>query len=221
MKSPSHRDSNPITDLIQAVRLILKNRESNSQHYLMDTDKLVLKNRESNLNNDILYIYKLLSLFNKIIRAESTALVFLYLCLKRGAATALILQKDLSLTEPTIYRAIKQLRTLDIVHPAIKIKIQKTKGGPRATIWAFSDASNDDIVQAMNLHKRMLSPKYRVAEEVAQDILDSYLTQRKVEEITYREIIVIVKEMRIPFATPDIADMAAQYLRERGVKVWR
>jgi hypothetical protein len=42
-----------------------------------------------------------------------------------------------------------------------------------------------------------------------------------VDEISYREIIIQVKELRIPFRTPDIADLAATYLNEKGIKVWR
>jgi hypothetical protein len=30
-----------------------------------------------------------------------------------------------------------------------------------------------------------------------------------------------VKEMKIPFRAPDISDLTAQYLHEKGVKVWR
>jgi hypothetical protein len=67
----------------------------------------------------------------------------------------------------------------------------------------------------------MLSPKFLVAEKAAQTILDEYITKRNVDEISYREIIIQVKELRIPFRTPDIADLAATYLNEKGIKVWR
>ncbi len=66
-----------------------------------------------------------------------------------------------------------------------------------------------------------MSPKYRVAEEVAQRILDAYLVPRRLNEIGYREILVQIRELRIPFMSADIADLAAQYLHEKGVKVWR
>ncbi len=60
-----------------------------------------------------------------------------------------------------------------------------------------------------------------MAEEVAQTILEEYITKRNVDEINYREIVIHVKELRVPFRTPDIADLAATYLNEKGVKVWR
>jgi len=67
----------------------------------------------------------------------------------------------------------------------------------------------------------MLSPKFSVAEKVAQTILEEYINKRNVSEISYKEIIVQVKELTIPFRTPDIAELAANYLHDRGVKVWK
>ena len=77
------------------------------------------------------------------------------------------------------------------------------------------------IQDAALLHIRTLSPKYRVAEQAAQLILEEYLSPRQAREITYREIVLRVKNLRLPFSTPDIADLAAQYLHERGVRIWR
>jgi hypothetical protein len=56
---------------------------------------------------------------------------------------------------------------------------------------------------------------------VAQTILDEYSSAGMLEEIEYKAIIIQVKELRLPFKTPDVAELAAQYLYERGVKVWR
>jgi hypothetical protein len=124
--------------------------------------------------------------------------------------------------EPTAYRALKHLGSLKIIVPALKItKNRKSKGGPRPTIWAIEGASPEEVTEALRLHYRMLSPKYRVAEEVAQTIIDEYITPRQANEITYREIIIHVKELKIPFMASDVADLAASYLHEKGIKVWR
>lgn len=40
-------------------------------------------------------------------------------------------------------------------------------------------------------------------------------------EVGYRDIVLRVKEMKVPFNSPDVADLAAQYLHEKGTKVWR
>lgn len=82
--------------------------------------------------------------------------------------------------------------------------------------------SDEEVANAINLHYRTLSPKYRLAREVAQTILTDYIRRRNVDEISYREIVVYIKEnRRIPFFIPDIAELAAQYLHEHGIRVWR
>ena len=72
---------------------------------------------------------------------------------------------------------------------------------------------------ALQIHYRMLSPKFRVAEEVAQTILDEYITPHRVGKISYREIVIKVRELRIPFRAPDIAELAASYLNDLGIKI--
>ena len=122
-----------------------------------------------------------------------------------------------------VYHVLKLLlRSKKIIVPAIRVsKIKSSKGGPRPTVWAIQGASKEEISTAVRLHYKMMSPKYRVAEEVAQTILDEYITSRNVWEISYREIVIVVKELKIPFRVPDVADLAASYLHEKGVKVWR
>lgn len=202
MKIPPKDESNPVYDIIYAFKLLLLNRGSNSP-------------------NSIIYAQTILSKIRGILGSDSTAEIFAYLCLN-GASTAWILQCQLDIPESTTYRALKQLRSLGFITPAMKVsKTKDSKGGPRPTIWVLEGSSADEVSRALKLHYRLLSPKYRVAEEIAQSILDDYITPRQVTEITYREIIIQVKELKIPFRAPDIADLAATYLHEKGVKVWR
>ena len=202
MKIPSKDESNPVYDIIYAFKLLLLNRGSNS-------------------TNSIIYARTILSKIRGILGSDSTAEIFAYLCL-HGASTAWVIQCQLDIPESTTYRALKQLRSLGFIVPALRVsKVRNSKGGPRPTIWALDGASTDEVASALKLHYRMLSPKYRIAEEVAQSILDDYITPRRATEITYREIIIQVKELKIPFRAPDIADLAASYLHEKGIKVWR
>ena len=67
----------------------------------------------------------------------------------------------------------------------------------------------------------MLSPKYRIAERIAQTILDEYMKKKKIDTISYKEILIHIKELKMPFRSPDIADLAATYLHDKGIKVWR
>jgi predicted transcriptional regulator len=180
----------------------------------------LLLNEKNDLATTLKNIQELLNFSENIFSSPAVAEAFLYFCL-HGAATAWVLQTELSQPEATVYRTLKRLRAVGLVSPALKVsKVQSSKGGPRPTIWALESASGDEIAAALKHHYRTLSPKYRVAEEVAQTILDQYVKKGR-EEITYRDLLDQIKEMRIPFKAPDIADLAAQYLVEKGVKVWR
>lgn len=195
--------------------------ENDIKNYINFYRKLLLSYEKNNLHDTITTIQKLLLLNEKIFSAPSTAEVFIYFCL-HGAATAWILQTELKLPEATVYRTLKILRALNLISPSIKIsKIKYSKGGPRPIIWALSDASSDEISKALKLHFKKLSPKFRIAEQVAQTILDKYLLEQKKNEISFREIVIHIRELNMPFRTPDIADLTADYLLENGIKVWR
>jgi len=59
-----------------------------------------------------------------------------------------------------------------------------------------------------------------MAEEIAQTILEDY-SKRNLNELSFRELLIYVKEKRLPFRAGDIADLTAEYLTDRGMKVWR
>ena len=182
---------------------------------------LLLYDESTNLSNSLTRITELLAFHEKIFSSSSTAEIFLYFCLN-GSATAWALQNELDMPEATVYRALKRLRTMNILESALRASKQKgSKGGPRPTVWALQGSTTEQVARALRLHYQMLSPKYLVAEKAAQTILDEYITKRNVDEISYREIIIHVKELKIPFSSPDIADLAATYLHEKGIKVWR
>ena len=197
---------------------MLQQDTSNPVYNLIESFKLLFISHSNNSAQNITYTRKLLVCLQNIFKSKVTSEAFTYFCI-RGAATAWILQVQLSLPENDAYYALKQLRVLKIIEPATWLRKKKgiDRGGPRPIMWALKGATNEEIADAINLHYRSLSPKYRVAEEVAQTILDEY----KAGEITYREIIVTVKELRVPYSASDIARLAAQYLHEKGVKVWR
>ena len=183
--------------------------------------RLLLLNEGNDLAATLKNIQDLLSFTEKVFSSPAVAEVFLYFCL-HGASTAWVLQNELTMPEATAYRALKRLRSLGIVVPALKVsKVKNSKGGPRPTVWALEGVDNDEVARALRLHYQMLSPKFQVAETVAQTILEEYISKRNLGEISYKEIVIQVKELRVPFRTPDIADLAATYLNEKGVKVWR
>jgi len=171
MKISRQHESNPVYDIINAFKLIHKSHSSNSA-------------------DELTYTHKILQLCRGIFRSDSTGQIFLYLR-KNGAASAWILQIQLDLTEATTYHALRQLRAIGIIEPVIHLpKRRKIRnGGPLPKIWGLIGSwTNEDMAAAINLHYRTLSPKYRLAQEVAQSILDDYIRRRDTTEITYREI---------------------------------
>lgn len=212
-----------LVDVILSKRggKLLSEGKRNLLEYREFFRRLLLSDERDNLKRDKEKIDQLFPLCKRIFSSNSVAKVFLYLCL-HGAATAWILQVKLNLAEATAYRALKQLRTLGVISPAVRVpKKTDSKGGPRPTVWALEGATTEEISEALRLHIKMTSPKYRIAEEVAQTILDNYLSKRRSMEITYREIVLQIKRLRIPFNASDIAELTAQYLYERGIRIWR
>ncbi len=196
-------------------------RDHNFAKYVEVFRKLLLLNEKNDLATTLKNIQELMSFSEKIFSSSAVSESFLYFCL-HGAATAWVIQCELNMPEATVYRALKRLRAMGVVVPALKVsKVQRSKGGPRPTVWAIESATPDEVSVALKHHYRMLSPKFRVAEEIAQTILDEFSEAGKPMEINYRDIMSQVKELKIPFKSPDIADLAAQYLHEKGIKVWR
>jgi predicted transcriptional regulator len=195
--------------------------DANFSKYVEVFRKLLLLNEKNDLATTLKNIQELMSFSEKIFSSSAVSEAFLYFCL-HGASTAWVLQCELNMPEATVYRALKRLRAMGVVVPALKVsKVKRSKGGPRPTVWAIDTATPDEISKALKHHYRMLSPKFRVAEEIAQTILEDYQETGRPLEIQYRDIMGQVKELKIPFKGPDIADLAAQYLHERGIRVWR
>jgi len=203
--------TNSIYYLIRFIRLVVRFRGINPKLLHIELDKLLQKNA-TNLDVNQL---------GEILGKEDLRNV-LYYFLDYGAATSLILQQKLNLDDSKVYRHIGKLKNLDIIEPAVRIpSVIRSKGGPRATLYRIPDADIDQIHAASNLHRKLLSPKYRIAEELAQILLDDYITPRHVTEITYREILVFVKEKKVRERV-DVAELVAQNLQhQRGIKVWR
>jgi len=133
-----------------------------------------------------------------------------------------LLQVQLGLPEATAHRVLRNLKALGIVEPIIKVPQRRMKrSGPMPTIWGLNGHCGDEeVARAMTLHYRTLSPKCRAAEKAAQTILDEFTEDRPME-IKYGDIMLRVKAMKIPYSGLDIADLTAQYLHEKGFKIWR
>lgn len=194
--------------------------ESNSVYYIViRLQKLLYRESNSPIERAV-FADKLHSVLEGIFKSKPAGRTFIYL-LERGACTGWLLQVHLNMPEATVYSALRRLRTLGVIVQGSKIrKTPGTPGGPRTTIWTLLGASEDDISRAVREHYRSLSPKYRVAEELVQTIMDEYIIKRNVDEITRREIDLFTWEIKTQFRKADISLIATNILREKGIKVW-
>ena len=198
---------------------LLSNHDNNASICIALFKKLISSFGYNGSDEELQIIDKLFSFCETIFSSKTTGKIFLYLCL-HGAATPLTLHYKLKIPEASVYRALKRLKALGLAEPALKFSCPGVRGGPRPTVWMLKNADPSDVAKAAEVHKRLLSPKYRFAEEVAQTLIDRF-TAGEVREISYKELLLHVKELRIPFNALDVADMVAWYLQKRGVKVWR
>lgn len=199
--------------------LVAENADNSLLSIITDF-KLVVKKYASNPAKSMSWTSRLLEFFAGITSNRSAPPLFFFLCLQ-GAVTAWTLQCELDVSEDRVHRALRHLKAIGVIEPAIKVSHRTSKGGPRPTVWILLGSSPEDIARAMRRHTRLQSPKFRVAEDIAQTILEDYITKRQVTEITYKEILVVIKELKVPFRVPDIAELTANCLSERGIKVWR
>lgn len=162
----------------------------------------------------------MISKLRSIFGSKAVAEAFIYFCL-HGAASTWVLQCRLKLTEPTSYRVMKTLRALGFIEPAIKVQHQKrSRGGPRPVIYVMEGADKGSVVKALKIHNKMLSPKFRMAENIANAIILEY-KEAGIVEIHYRDIAGYIRKNKLPFKGSDIPELTARYLHERGMKVWR
>jgi len=138
-----------------------------------------------------------------------------------GAATPFILEKRLGVNTPKIYRFIKKMRMQGVIHLAIRMPTARSStGGPRPMILKMEDATQDQINDAVRLHRNLTSPKYRYAEEMAQLMLDDYILVKDMTEISRREYIEFLRERKVnPSMIPDIVINSISYFKDQGIRL--
>lgn len=137
----------------------------------------------------------------------------LYL-LDAGALTTIILTHHLGIPEPSAKWAIKTLKSLKLIVPALKLREIRVDGGPREKVWALPSATDEQINTVTIFHRQLKSPKYRCALELAQTMLME--NPAPVPRIAFNHIRNRSKERYTDYSSIDVAKLAAQYLREKG-----
>ena len=138
--------------------------------------------------------------------------------LEKKASTSKILRTELELPKSTVTWALQQLTEIGFIEPVSEVRQER---GRPAFIYATPDASEDDIKRARIRHRRISNPKYKAAERLAQTLLTEYLEKRERCEISIREILIFVREVKLPYSSADVAEIVAELLSEKGIKIWR
>lgn len=196
--------------------------ENNLVYNIVKEFKLLLSLRVQQLSDTLTHERELVSICRNIFKSERTTHVFFYFC-KYGAATAQVLQVQLSMNYQVVYRVMKSLSNMGIIHPVRKIrKHARGQSGPRYEVWGIYGVDKVDVADCIKLHRRCISPKYRLAEEILPTILDEYIYKRNVDEVTRRELIQYVKDSKlVTFNAYDIVELAIPIIESKGIKVWR
>jgi len=139
---------------------------------------------------------------------------------ENGAITSVIANRRLSVPRRSAFRNLSELEEMGILELATRAKVPNRDGKP-GNVYRLIGADVEDVRKAVRLHNLLIgSRKYRIADDLAQTILEEF-NEKGLKEIRYRDILVQVKALKIPFSSPDIADMTASYLHEQGIVVWR
>lgn len=146
-------------------------------------------------------------------------LVFNYL-LESGAVTSLIIRRRLGIPRRSAFHSLESLRNVGLIELATRAKVPMIVGKP-ANVYMLPTANVDDVRKAVKIHNLLFgSKKYRIADDLAQTILEEY-NEKNIKEIYYRDIFQKVKKLKIPFNTNDISQMVHTILIENDLKVWK
>ena len=167
------------------------------------------ENTLPNFSNDIR--------LNRLARSSNLLKVATFFA-RHKASTFRILSRELKIPRSSLFWAIEELINLGFIEPVDEIR--QRKGRP-AFIYATPDASEEDIKRARIRHRRISNPKYKAAERLAQTLLTEYLEKRERCEISIREILIFVREVKLPYSSVDVAEIVAELLSEKGIKIWR
>lgn len=160
---------------------------------LIKSFRILLSKCEKYSIDRLTWTRRIHSLCRGVFGSEAVAEAFLYLC-SRGAVTAWLLQVQLGLSEASAYRVLKHLRSLQLVEPVLKLPRKKLKrSGPIPKIWGLVGSyTGEDVAFCIILHYRSL-----------------HIRPSRHTEVSYREILLHIKEMRFPFSTLDVVGLAA------------
>ena len=100
--------------------------------------------------------------------------------------------------------------------------VKKTPGAQPAFYGLKGKWKPDDVIHAIERHKRIKNKSYSIVKTLSQSIINDFIVSKDPPTIYMREIIELCKNNCKGFYSIDIADQVANTLQfNHGVRVWR
>lgn len=148
--------------------------------------------------------------------------------LERGAISSVIARRRLLIPRRSAFRSLEDLVNLGLIELAYQSKVPSLKGHP-GNIYRLVGAPVEAVRDAATLHNLLISSKkYRIADDLAQTILEEFKQEEK-KEINESDVVNRIKQLKIPYSVPDVSQAVCRILRDNGLrisyennlKVWR
>lgn len=164
---------------------------------------------------------RLLSWIEKIVVSDIRKQIFLYF-LEKKVSTIPVVSDHIDVPKSSVYREVKNLVQLGILEQVVRARYIKKIAGRTPGIYGLKGTwGPDDVNLALELHRKLNMPSYVIVKKVSQSIMDEYLSRRIDLEIDYKEIITLCKQSCEGYYHSDISSQVADFLKDKGVKVWR
>ena len=158
----------------------------------------------------------------RIIVSKNRKKIFIHFMDKK-VATMPELSEVLEIPYGSIYREMRNMCKMGIVEKVVRARyIKKTAGAQPAFYGLKGKWKPDDVVSAIERHKRIKNKNYSIVKNLSQSILNDFIRPADPAEISMKEIISLCKNNCRGFYSIDIAEQVADTLQlKHGVIVWR
>jgi len=188
---------------------------SNPQYNKINENQLFLSYAARNSFFTPTKLREFLAQFEKILIRKERKEPYLYF-LENGAATIPLVRDELKMDEKSTYRGVNWLVKNGFLEKLRPIKGAK-KGGPKPILYGLPGIDEKTIAEAIIKVQRNYEPAYKVVTDIVQRTWDHI----KDEEIQFSKIVNLSRRHCQGYQFIDIAELAAQELHRKGVKIWR
>ena len=193
-------------------------RNAVSYHDLLN--ELIISYDASIPQNPIRRLEEFFAWVERIVVSKRRKSIFIQL-INDKVATIPYLSEVLESSYGGIYNEVKNMCKMGILEKIVRARyIKKTPGAQPAFYGLKGKWKPDDVVQAIERHKRIKNKNYSIVRTISQSIMNDFVPFEP--EIQLGKIIEVCKHNCRGFYSFDIAEQVADNLQvNHGVKVWR